>query len=74
MPRERFTLLPEAIEDIDAVSAFIAKDNPKAALGFVEQVFSTIEHLVSFPHIGHKNEKVAGTHIRFHAVHEYLVI
>lgn len=70
----RYRLLADAIEDIDSVASFIAEDNPDAALRFIEQIFSAIEYLVSFPHLGHINEKVADAHIRFYAIQEYFVV
>jgi len=73
-PTPPYKLLADAIEDIDAVSSFIAEDNPDAALRFIDNIFSAIEYLASFPHLGHINEKIADAHIRFYAVYEYFVV
>jgi len=52
-PGARVRLLPEAIDDIDAIASFIEQDNPDAALNFIGDVFAVIDRLVSFPHLGH---------------------
>jgi toxin ParE1/3/4 len=42
-----------ALADLEGIYNWIAKDNPTAAFAVVERVFASIEHLASFPHMGH---------------------
>ena len=42
-----------ALGDLAAIHEWIAKENPRAAKGVVERLFASIEHLASFPHMGH---------------------
>jgi len=41
-----------ATEDLDAIEAYIRKDNPDAAVRTVLKVLGTIEQLAEFPNIG----------------------
>ena len=42
-----------ALGDLAAIHEWIAKENPRAAKAVVERLFASIEHLASFPHMGH---------------------
>jgi plasmid stabilization system protein ParE len=43
----------EALVDLEGIYNWIAKDNAAAALAVVERVFASVEHLASFPYMGH---------------------
>ena len=38
-----------AVDDFDGIAAFIARDNPRRALSFVEELQARCEQLVRFP-------------------------
>ena len=42
-----------ALADLEGIYNWIAKDNPTAALAVVERLFDSVEHLASFPQMGH---------------------
>lgn len=42
-----------ALADLEGIYNWIAKDNPTAAKAVVERVFESVEHLATFPHMGH---------------------
>lgn len=42
-----------ALADLEGIFDWIAKDNPTAAKAAVERVFESVEHLASFPRMGH---------------------
>ena len=42
-----------ALADLEGIYNWIAKDNPKAAFAVVERLFESVEHLATFPHMGH---------------------
>lgn len=43
----------KALADLEGIYNWIAKDNASAALAAVERVFASVEHLATFPHVGH---------------------
>jgi toxin ParE1/3/4 len=42
-----------ALVDLENIYDWIAKDNPAAAKAVIERVFASVEHLATFPHMGH---------------------
>jgi toxin ParE1/3/4 len=42
-----------AVEDLDVLGAWIAKDSPRAAQRIIEEILQTIERLAVFPEMGH---------------------
>jgi addiction module RelE/StbE family toxin len=42
-----------ALADLERIYHWIAKDNAAAAKAAVERLFASVEHLASFPHMGH---------------------
>jgi plasmid stabilization system protein ParE len=42
-----------ALADLEGIHDWIAWDNPAAAKAVVERIFSSIEHLATFPQLGH---------------------
>lgn len=51
---------PEALDDLDALRAFIGARNPAAASGVLARIFKTISLLADAPGIGHAG-RVPGT-------------
>jgi len=49
-----------AFADLEAISTWIAKDNPSAARSVISRILDAIERLGEFPGLGHEG-KVAGT-------------
>ena len=42
----------DALDDLDEILEFIAKDSPARAVSFIEQIKSKIELLITFPSLG----------------------
>ncbi len=42
-----------ALADLEGIYNWIAKDNPAAAKAVVERLFESVEHLATFPNMGH---------------------
>jgi len=42
-----------ALADLEGIYNWIAKDSPKAAFAVLERLFESVEHLATFPHMGH---------------------
>jgi len=53
-----------ALEELDAVAAYIALDKPEAAARFVARVLAHIDQLALFPQAGGKPRELAGTRYR----------
>jgi toxin ParE1/3/4 len=51
----RLRLSPEAAADLDAIFAYIARDNPNAAQSVIERIGDTLDLLRQFPHIGRRS-------------------
>jgi plasmid stabilization system protein ParE len=49
-----------ALSDLEDIFNWIANDNSAAAKAVVERIFSSVEHLAKFPHMGHAGRD-AGT-------------
>ena len=43
---------PEALDDVESIGDFIAKDNPTRAISFVEELITSVERLMEFPESG----------------------
>ena len=53
---------PEALNDLDELWEFIARDNVDAADRIVAQVLATCEHLSPLPHQGHHRPELTHGH------------
>ena len=51
---------PRARADLRAIRAYIAKDDPRAAVRIIEQIFGSTRRLVAHPHLGRPG-RVHGT-------------
>jgi addiction module RelE/StbE family toxin len=54
----------ESIEDLKAISKFIAADSPFYAKLFCERIFELVEHLQSFPDMGRRTPESNDPHVR----------
>lgn len=50
----KVVLEAEALDDLDGIHAWIARDNPEAADSTTERIYDEIEHLGRLPHLGHQ--------------------
>lgn len=48
-----FVLHPDAYQDLDELWEYIAADNPEAADRILDEIYTAIQTLVSFPQVGH---------------------
>jgi len=60
----RLTWTPQAIDDIDAICEFIAKDAPRYAQVFATQVLNAAEKIETFPMAGRIVPEVDRQNIR----------
>ena len=65
---------PEAIEDLEAVAAYIERDSPWYATAVVSKVFETAESIVEFPELGRVVPEIGRYEIRERFVHSYRII
>ncbi len=64
----------EALDDLDAVCGFIARDTSRYAELFAERVFRATNHLVEFPRVGRVVPEIGRDDIREVIVQSYRVI
>lgn len=43
---------PEALEDVEAIARYIARDSPHYAATVVEKILATVKIFEAFPHVG----------------------
>ena len=60
----RVSWSPEAVEDVEAIADYIAKDSPYYASAVVQKLLMTAESLGQFPHIGSIVPEVGGPSFR----------
>ncbi len=48
--------LPRAIEDLEAIRDYIAKENPTAAQSVAQAIIETVSLLEIHPHLGHAGQ------------------
>ena len=53
-----------ALNDLDAITDYIALDNPEAARRLVQKIFDPVELLESHPRLGSKPEELKGWRYR----------
>lgn len=75
----RLWLHPDVFRDLDEHMAYIAQDNPDAALRFLDVVRRTFDQIVQFPLAGpfHQASRPKATGVRkrmVHGFHEYMVL
>lgn len=70
---DRFVLHPDALNDLEDIWEYLARDSPDAADHVIAEVFAAFELLASTPHLGHRGVDLVSRPMRFWTVHDYLV-
>jgi toxin ParE1/3/4 len=65
---------PEAVEDLQRISDFIAADDPNAAARVTEEFFSAFDQLASWSRSGHLRPDLTDRDVRFWPVRSYLIV
>ena len=65
---------PEAIEDIEAVAAYIERDSPWYARAVASKIVQTTESIPEYPELGRKVPEIDDSAIRERFAHRYRVI
>jgi len=68
-----FVFHPDAVSDLDEIWEFIAADSLPAADHVIEEIYKTIQSLVSFPEMGHARNDLTSEPIRFHSAYDFLI-
>ncbi len=69
-----YILAPEALQDLQDVWDFIARDSPEAASRVQEELFKAFERLAKMPGQGHQRQDLTDKPVLFFAVRSYLVV
>lgn len=70
----RVTWSPEALDDVDAIAAYIAKDSPFYASAVVQKILGTADNLRNFPLAGSIVPEVGESQFRERFVYSYRLI
>ena len=65
---------PEAVEDIDAIAAYIERDSPWYARAVASKIVETAESIPEYPELGRIVPEIDDPAIRERLVHRYRVI
>ncbi|WP_407659815.1 type II toxin-antitoxin system RelE/ParE family toxin [Marinicella gelatinilytica] len=65
---------PEAVEDIEAITEYIARDSEYYARSIVTEILSVSRHIAEFPHIGRCVPELSDENIRERFIHNYRLI
>jgi plasmid stabilization system protein ParE len=65
---------PEALADVEAIAAYIARDSSAYAGAVVEKILETTRHLKNFPRLGRIVPEIGKDTIRERFVYSYRVI
>jgi len=65
---------PAAIEDVEAIAAFIARDSPRYAAAMVRKILSSTRQLREFPNSGPAAPEFEDPQIRHLVVTQYRVL
>ncbi|MDO9050319.1 MAG: type II toxin-antitoxin system RelE/ParE family toxin [Methylotenera sp.] len=63
-----------ALDDVDAIAAYIFKDSPFYTKAVTEKLLKVAEGVVAFPQIGRVVPEINQTHIRERFVYSYRLI
>jgi toxin ParE1/3/4 len=69
-----FVLHPEAVTDLNEIQDYIGVENRRAADQVLQEIYETIQTLVSFPQLGHSRPELTSRTLRFHPVRNYLIV
>jgi plasmid stabilization system protein ParE len=64
----------EAVEDVEAIAAYIQRDSPWYAKAVVSKIVETVETIPDFPELGRAVPELGDAAIRERFVHRYRVI
>lgn len=70
----RVSWSPEALEDVEAIAAYIAKDSPFYASAVVQKILDVAQSLGEFPNIGPIVPEIGETEFRERFVYSYRMI
>jgi toxin ParE1/3/4 len=70
----RVTWTEQALENLDAICLFIARDAPRSAELFAARIFRVTDRLEQFPHSGRVVPEIDRQDIREVIVHGYRII
>jgi len=70
----KIKFLISAMEDIRSIKAFIAKDNPKAAVRMIKKIRAAAKHPEEFPHSGRIIPETANPQLREVIISNYRVM
>ena len=70
----RVSWSPEALDDVDSIAAYIAKDSPFYASAVVRKILGTAESLGKFPYIGPIVPEVGEHAFRERFIYSYRLI
>ena len=65
---------PEAIEDIEAIAAYIERDSPWYAKAVASKIVETAESIPEYPELGRIVPEIGESAVRERLVHRYRVI
>ena len=65
---------PEAVEDIEAIAAYIERDSPWYARAVASKIVETAESIPKYPELGRMVPEIDDPAIRERLVHRYRVI
>ena len=68
-----YDLHPEEFIDIDEIAIYIGQDSHEVAHRVVDEIYGTIQNLVSFPQRGHRRTDLTNRPLRFTRVRDYLI-
>ena len=70
----RYQLSPEALDDLEEIWRYIARDSVETANRVQDELFDTFERLAKEPALGHPRPEVTHKNLRFWVVYSYLVV
>jgi len=70
----RVSWSPEALEDVDSIAAYIAKDSPFYASAVVQKILDVAQSLSNFPNVGPIVPEIGEPEFRERFVYSYRVI
>ena len=65
---------PDAVEDVDAIAAYIERDSPWYARAVASKIVETAESIPDYPELGRIVPEIDDSAIRERLVHRYRVI
>lgn len=65
---------PEAVEDIEAIAAYIERDSPWYARAVASKIVETAESIPEYPELGRMVSEIDDPAIRERLIHRYRVI